>query len=365
MPLCGLPEYRCRGQAGSRCDEFWLMRPFVYERAVDLASASRHARASANGSTDSPIQYLAGGTTLLDLMKLDVLRPSRVVDLKGIKGLNAVARSAKGMRLGAWATMAEVADHPAVRAQYPVLAQSLELAASAQLRNMATLGGNVLQKTRCPFYRDPTWSACNRRSPGSGCTALTSVNRNHAILGVDESCIAQYPGDFGIALIALDAKLEIYGSAGSRLIDFADLHRPAALKPHIETSLQPGDIITAFELPALPWAARSLYLKIRDRSSYEFAIASVAVALDLEGELVRDVRLGLGGMAYRPWRANSAEAELRGRPLTAANAEAAARAAVDSAIAHEHNAYKIQLARTTIVRALFEAKTMSIKGNSA
>lgn len=334
------------------------MRPFIYERPPSLTAALRLGEATDRGPVNAQTQYLAGGTTLIDLMKLDVLRPTRVVDLSGARTAEEVEVATDRVRLSAFASMASVADHTHIRSHFPLIAQSLELAASAQLRNMATLGGNVLQRTRCAYFRDPTWSACNKRSPGSGCTALTSPNRNHAILGVDSSCIAQYPGDFAVALMALDATVGILGRGGRRSVPFASLHRSAEGHPELETNLQPGDIIVDFELAALPWAARSLYLKIRDRASYEFAIASVAVALDLAGEQVRDVRIGLGGMAYQPWRARAAEDALKGQALTEGTADAAARVALQGAVTHGQNGYKPQLARATIVRALLEAKRL-------
>jgi xanthine dehydrogenase YagS FAD-binding subunit len=314
---------------------------------------------------DAPVQFLAGGTTLIDLMKLDVLRPARVVDLGGLMHRHqAIESSAKGLRLGAFAKMAAVAEDPAVKTLYPVIAESLQQAASAQLRNMATLGGNVLQKTRCTYYRDPTWAACNKRVPGSGCAAIAGYNRNHAVLGVDDACIAQYPGDFAIALIALDAEVELSGPRGTRRIPFAALHRPAG-QPHLETTLGSAETIVAFEVPAASWTSRSVFIKVRDRASYEFAIASAAVALDMDGESVRQVRIGLGGMAYRPWRAQEAEVALTGRALTEASAAAAADAALRGARTHGKNDYKPTLARLTIVRALLQAKSMSVPGQSA
>jgi xanthine dehydrogenase YagS FAD-binding subunit len=335
------------------------MRPFLFDRATGLEQACRMGTSTGQGQVDAASQYLAGGTTLIDLMKLDVLRPQRLIDLGGlISRKEAVAAGAEGLRLSAFATMSEVADNPVVKAKYPVIAQSLQLAASPQLRNMATLGGNVLQKTRCPYYRDPSWAACNKRAPGSGCTALNAFNRNHAVLGTDASCISQYPGDFAIALIALDASVDLVGPQGARTIPFAELHRSAEGRPHIETTLQPGEIITAFHVSAGPWTERSLYLKIRDRASYEFAIAAAAVALDLQGNVVRQVRIGLGGMAYRPWRAREAERLLTGRTLSEAVATEAASAALSEAVTHGHNDYKPELARRTIVRALLEARAM-------
>jgi xanthine dehydrogenase YagS FAD-binding subunit len=298
-------------------------------------------------------------------MKLDVLRPKTVVDLGALASHEAVAVAPDGMTLSAFAKMSKVAAHPAVLSRYPVIAQSLQLAASAQLRNMATLGGNVLQKTRCPYYRDTSWKACNKRVPGSGCTALTAFNRNHAILGTDGSCIAQYPGDFAVALIAVAANVDLVGPRGSRSIAFADLHRVANGKPDVETTLRPGEVITAFRVPAADWMRRSMYLKIRDRASYEFAIASVAVALDLQGETVKEARIGLGGMAYRPWRAVEAERYLVGKPLTAAGAESAAEAALSGAKTHGHNDYKPELARRAIVRALLETQALKLSTDKA
>jgi xanthine dehydrogenase YagS FAD-binding subunit len=338
------------------------MRPFEYTQARDLAEATRLGSRTGQGQTNAAAQFLAGGTTLVDLMKLDVLRPSTVIDLRALRtsGRSGISARSDGLHLSAFATMAAVADDPEVGRLYPLIAQSLKLAASAQIRNMATLGGNVLQRTRCPFFRDPSWQMCNKRSPGSGCQAIGSFNRNHAILGTDSSCIAQYPGDFGVALIALDASLEITGPQGSRRLPFAQLHLDPAMRPDIENSLHAGELITAFLVPAGPWTARSLYLKVRDRSSYEFAISSCAVAMALDGDAVRSVRLGLGGMAYRPWRAHEAEAILSGKPLTEPLAREAATAAIEGAITHGHNDYKRELAKRVIVRALLEAKSMAV-----
>ena len=335
------------------------MRAFVFDRAHDQIRASQLGLGSGQGQTDARVQFLAGGTTLIDLMKLDVLRPERVVDIGPLKNsYHAIDAAAGGLHLGAFAKMAAVADHPDVLDGYPVIAQSLQLAASAQLRNMATLGGNVLQKPRCTYYRDPSWAACNKRTPGSGCAAIKGFNRNHAVLGVDETCIAQYPGDFAVALIALDAQVEMIGPQGARRISIASLHTPLEGSPHVETTLRSGEIITGFFVPAGAWTRRSLYLKVRDRASYEFAISSAAVALDLDGNQVRNVRIGLGGMAYRPWRADGAEQVLVGKPLTEANAEAAAEEALSGAITHGYNDFKPELARRTLVRALLEAQAM-------
>lgn len=312
------------------------------------------------GEVDAATQYLAGGTTLIDLMKLDVLKPRSVVDLRALKNeMSGISLAPDGLVLGALVSMAAAAAHPDILRAYPVIAQSLQMAASAQLRNMATLGGNVLQRTRCPFFRDPSFSSCNKRTPGSGCQALGSFNRNHAILGTDESCISQYPGDFAVALIALDASVEVAGPRGSRRLPISELHLAPAGRPHVEHSLRRGEIITGFRVPATPAAARSLYIKVRDRASYEFAIASCAVALELHGETVTGVRLGLGGMAYRPWRARESESLLTGQALTETSAASAAAAAFKDAKTHAHNAYKRELGQRTIVRALMEAKALN------
>jgi xanthine dehydrogenase YagS FAD-binding subunit len=336
------------------------MRPFTYARAADLSQALRMGEGAGQGQTDAPVQFLAGGTSLVDLMKLDVLRPERLVDIGPLSVAHAgIEATAKGLRLGALATMSQVAEHPDVRRDYPAIADSLNLAASPQLRNMASLGGNVLQRTRCPYYRDPSWAACNKRKPGSGCTAIEGLNRNHAVLGVDRSCISQYPGDFAVVLAAFEAEVELAGPAGVRRLAFAALHRPANGEPHIETTLRPGEVIVAFNVPAGPWSRRSLYLKIRDRSSYEFALASAAVGIALDGDVVRAARIGLGGVAYRPWRAREAEAALVGWPLDEASAKAAAEAAFTGVVTHGGNAFKPELGRRTLVRALLQARAMA------
>ena len=337
------------------------MRPFAYERSADIAGAIQAGAQTGQGQTDAPTQFLAGGTTLLDLMKLDVLRPQAVVDIAPLSGLlGQIEVQPDALRLGALARMSDVADHPAVLRDYPVVAQALQLAASAQLRNMATLGGNVLQRTRCAYFRDPSFAQCNKRAPGSGCAAMAGVNRNHAVLGVDASCIAQYPGDFAVALIALDAEIELAGPGGPRVLAVADLHRDPQGQPHIETHLNAGEVITGFRISHAPWLRRSLYLKIRDRQSYEFALASAAVALDLDGGVVRQARIGLGGMAYRPWRARAAETILIGRPLDRAAAAAAAEAAFAGAVTHGRNAFKPELGRRTLIRALLQAQRLEV-----
>ena len=337
------------------------MRPFAYERPTDLTSAVALASVPATAHVTAPVQYKGGGTTLIDLMKLDVMQPTTVVDITAIAdvAMHVIASTDEGLRIGSLVSMARLHADPAVVRDYPLLTESLWQAASQQLRNMARLGGNVLQRTRCPYFRDTSYDQCNKRVPGSGCAALDGANRGHAVLGTSDQCIALYPGDWAPALVALDARVEVVGSTGRRTIDFADLHRLPGETPHVETNLAPGDLITAFIVPGGP-RRRSLYRKIRDRESYAFANASAAVALDLEGKLVADVRIGLGGVATIPWRARRAEEMLRGRTLTEDSARAAAEAEFADARTLEHNGYKVVLGKATLVRALLDAQAMEV-----
>ncbi len=336
------------------------MRAFEYSRAASAAQAVQAAQtASHEPPTLASAQFLAGGTTLVDLMKLDVMRPKLVVDVNDLSGsFGAITTDAKGLRLGALVHMAEAEEHPVVRRDYPVIAQSLHLAASAQIRNMATLGGNVLQRTRCNYFRDTHWSQCNKRVMGSGCAALTGVNRKHAVLGTSPHCIATYAGDFAQALIALDAWVDIAGPRGARTLRFEQLHVAPGDNPRVETTLAAGELITGFVVPAAPWTRRSLYLKIRDRESYEFALASAAVALDMDGEHVREARIALGGVATKPWRAREAEAVLKDQSLNQQTAARAAEAAFAGAVSHGQNDYKLELGRRTLVRALLAASAV-------
>lgn len=338
------------------------MRPFDYQRASDAPGAVRAAAGGAEPPVRAPAQFLGGGTTLIDLMKLDVMHPTRLVDIAGLTDprLRAIDSSREGLRIGALATMRQVAEHPAVVRNYPVLSEALWKAASPQLRNMAFVGGNVLQRTRCAYFRDTSWP-CNKREPGSGCSAMEGVNRWHAVLGVSDQCIASYPGDFATALVALDATVETLSPTGPRTLRFAELHTPPGQTPHIETRLAAGELITGFVVPAGAYTRRSLYLKVRDRESYEFALASAAVALDLDGDTVREVRIGLGGPVAVPWRAREAEAALRGQPMTEASALAAAQAAFAGARTREHNAFRVPLGQQTLVRALMEARAMAVR----
>jgi xanthine dehydrogenase YagS FAD-binding subunit len=290
------------------------------------------------------------------------MRPRTVTDINALEHTPSgeINFGPRGLHLGALVRMSAAADHSDIRENYPVIAQSLELAASAQIRNMASLSGNVLQRTRCTYFRDTSYGACNKREPGSGCAALEGINRSHAVLGTNERCIASYPGDFAQALIALDAEVELAGPRGSRRIHFAELHRPLGDTPHIETVLEPGELILAFMVPPVPWAKRSLYLKIRDRQSYEFALASAAVALDIDGGTVREARIALGGVAALPWRAREAEQKLKGRKPDDEALSEAASIAFARAKPREHNAFKIQLGKLTLVRALRQAATMEL-----
>ena len=339
------------------------MHPFVYRRATtpEQAIAEGGARNFSLVSSQSPVQFIAGGTNMSDYMRLNVVRPDVLVDINRLPPgvYSRIDVSDEGVQLGALVRMAEAEDHSIIRKEYPVIFQSLQLAATRQIRNRASLGGNVLQRTRCEYFREASWP-CNKRDPGSGCAALEGVNRQHAVLGVSNQCIAAYPGDFAQALIALDAMIETLGPNGRRRIRFADLHRPPGDSPNIETVLHPGEVIAFYFIPSGPWTRRSLYLKIRDRASYQFALASAAVALDLDGSIVRDVRLALGGVATVPWRARDAEDALRGKALDEAAAERAADVAFAQALPRRQNAFKIQLGKQTIVRALLQAKSLQV-----
>jgi len=337
------------------------MRPFDFFRA-ETGMGALTAFTASQQSSAQVTQYLAGGTTLLDLMKLDVMRPTHIIDINHLADgrMGRIEVSDRGLFLGALARMADVADHPDVQRSFPMIAHSLQLAASAQIRNMASLGGNVLQRTRCTYFRDVSYGNCNKRSPGSGCAALEGVNRMHAVLGASDQCIATYPGDFAQALIALQAGVEIAGPAGSQLVPFARLHRTPGSTPHIETILAEGDLISGFVIPTTPFARRSLFLKIRDRESYEFALASAAVALDLDGERIREARIALGGVATVPWRADEAEAMLQDKDASEGAFQAAAEAAFRTAEPRGHNAFKIELGKRTLVRALSEAAALNV-----
>lgn len=337
------------------------MRSFSYARPSTLTEAAGLASSRMQAPPPlSPVQFIAGGTNMADYMKLNVQRPEGLADLNGLDdaALRRIELRDKGLRFGALVRMAAAAGHERIKKDYPVIAESLMLAASQQIRNMASLGGNVLQRTRCEYFRETSWP-CNKRDPGSGCSALEGVNRQHAVLGVSEDCIATYHGDFAQALIALDAVVHVEGRGGKRDIPFAELHRQPGNTPHVETVLTPDEIIAAITVSSGPWP-RSRYVKVRDRDSYAFAMASAAVALDLDGETVREARIALGGLATVPWRAREAEAILKGGRLTEARAEEAATASFAEARGRGHNAFKIPLGRATLVRALLETRDMKV-----
>jgi xanthine dehydrogenase YagS FAD-binding subunit len=317
------------------------MRPFGYVRAQDLARAVAEGRAE-------KVRFIAGGTNLVDLMKLGVEQPTAVVDLSGLP-LAGIEPRGDGLLIGAMATNSDVAYHPAVMARYPALSQALLSGASPQLRNMATIGGNLLQRTRCSYFRDVSF-ACNKRRPGSGCAAMDGYNRGHAVLGGSAQCIAVNPSDMCVALLALDAVVHTQGPAGPRAVPIGDFHLLPVDHPEIETVLQPGELVTHLELP--PVSARSVYVKVRDRASYAFALASAAAALEIEAGAIKTARVALGGVATKPWRSHDAETALAGKPPVRAIFEAAARAALFGAVPKKHNVFKIELARRTLVRAL-------------
>ncbi len=322
------------------------MQPFNYVRAAD----EDHALAATRGGD---VQYIAGGTSLVDLMRLDVLRPKTLVDVSALP-LGKVEANGDGVRIGAMVRNSDLAYHPLILQRFPVLSEALLSGASPQLRNMATTGGNVLQRTRCSYFRDPAWP-CNKRQPGAGCSARGGYTRMHALLGGSEQCIAVHPSDMCVALAALDAIVQTRAPDGSRRsVPFTALHTLPGDHPEIESVLQRGELITHIDLPASPFAARSHYVKVRDRASYAFALASAAVALDLRDGTIREARVALGGVGTKPWRSLEAESALAGRRATAETYGRAAEAAMTGAMANADNRFKIELAKRTLVRALRE-----------
>ena len=297
------------------------MHPFTLERPRDLSTALAF-RAQA-GRTDATAEYIAGGTDMVQLLQEYVRRPERLISLAGLLD-NRIDVGSRGLRLGAAATMAEVAAHPAVVAQFPVIAEALLASASPQVRNQATMGGNLLQRTRCPYFRDVGYSDCNKRTPGSGCAAMDGENRWHAVLGTSDNCIAAHASDLAVALVALDAAVEIRSANGQRTVPLADFHRLPEATPHMETVLEPGEVIAAIAVPASLVARRSHYLKVRDRASFEFALVSAAVALEMDGARIRQARIALGGVGTKPWRVPRVEAALIGASLDPAALRAAA-----------------------------------------
>ncbi len=325
------------------------MHPFTLERPRDLATALA-LRAQA-GRTDAAAEYIAGGTDMVQLLQEYVRRPERLVSLAGLLD-NRIEAGPQGLRIGAGATMAEVAAHPAVAERFPVISEALLNSASPQVRNQATIGGNLLQRTRCPYFRDVGYAACNKRAPGSGCSALGGENRWHAVLGTSENCIAAHASDLAVALVALDATVEVRGAGGSRTVTLNDLYRLPNATPHLETVLEPGEVIATVTVPASPAARRSHYLKVRDRASFEFALVSAAVALDMDGPRIRRAHLALGGVGSKPWRVPRVEAALAGANLDPAALRSAAALASDGAQGHGRNDFKIELMQRAIVRAV-------------
>lgn len=328
------------------------MMPFSYSRPRDVSEAISLA--------DATTRFIAGGTNLVDLMKENVVRPGRLIDITGL-GLDEVQELPDGgLRIGALVSNADLAWHPLIESRYPLLSQAILAGASPQLRNMASTGGNLLQRTRCYYFYD-TGSPCNKREPGSGCPARSGLNRIHAILGASDACVATHPSDMCVALAALDAVVHVEGKAGKRRIEFADFHRLPADAPERDNQLADDELVTSIELPPPQFIAHHCYLKIRDRASYAFALVSVAAALELDGDTVRQARLALGGVAHKPWRDKAVEAALVGQPVSRETFTAAADLLLRDAQPLTHNAFKVRLAHRAIVRALSDA---AIGGNA-
>ena len=321
---------------------------FQYARANDVPDAVRQLAA------DPGAKFIAGGTNLLDLMKVQVERPTRLIDISRLP-LKTVEETAEGgLRIGALVPNSDLAYHPLVAKRYPLLAAAILAGASAQLRNMASTGGNLLQRTRCFYFYD-TATPCNKREPGTGCSAIGGVNRINAILGTSEACIATHPSDMCVALAALEARVHVAGPSGERTIAFSDFHRLPGTTPQRDTNLDANEIITTVELPARGFATNYSYLKIRDRLSYAFALVSIAAGLELDGGTIKEARLALGGVAHKPWRNPAAEAALRGKAANQASFESAAELLLQGAKGFEHNSFKIDLARRGILRTLTQA----------
>jgi xanthine dehydrogenase YagS FAD-binding subunit len=324
------------------------MNPFSYSKPTDITQAINLAGPAT--------RFIAGGTNLLDLMKENVARPEHLIDITGLPLTDIQETASGGLMIGALVSNADLAWHPLIESRYPLLSQAVLAGASPQLRNMASTGGNLLQRTRCYYFYDSS-VPCNKREPGSGCPAKDGLNRIHAILGASDDCVATHPSDMCVALAALEAVVHVQGRAGKRQIEFADFHRLPGDTPERDNQLADDELITAVELPPAGFSAHSHYLKIRDRASYAFALVSVAAALELDGDIIRNVRLTLGGVAHKPWRDKAVEASLKGQAVSRENFVAAADAMLRDAQPLEHNAFKIKLARRAIVRALSDAAT--------
>lgn len=325
------------------------MHPFILERPRELSAAL--AFQAQAGRTDAPVEYIAGGTDMVQLLQEYVRRPDRLVSLAGLLD-NRIEIGVEGLRLGAAATMADVASHPDVIEQFPLLSQALLNSASPQVRNQATMGGNLLQRTRCPYFRDVGYDACNKRTPGSGCAAIGGENRWHAIFGTSDNCIAVHPSDFAVALVALDAAVEVRGENGQRKVPIAELHRLPGDTPHIETVLEPGEVIAGITVPTTAAGLHSHYVKVRDRASFEFAVVSAAVALTMDGGRIQQARVALGGVGTKPWRVPDVEAALAGAALDRPVLDAAAAQAKTGARGRGHNDFKIELMQRAIVRGV-------------
>lgn len=329
------------------------MRPFTYSSAKSIDEAIQ-----AYGQVPD-VRFIGGGTNLLDLMKMGVEHPAHLVDINRLP-LTTIEEHEGGVRIGALVSNTDAAGHQLIRSHYPVLSEAILAGASPQLRNMATMGGNLLQRTRCYYFYDPSYRECNKRNPGSGCAARQGYNRIHAILGASDQCIAVHPSDMCVALAALDAVVQVKGPKGARSIPMAEFHRLPGNTPQIDTNLHPGELITAIDLPPIPYARRSTYLKVRDRNSYAFALVSVAALVDLDSNgTIREARIALGGVAHKPWRAAKAEHALIGKKPEAAPIRAAADAELRSAKPYHDNAFKVELARRSIVRAVTTAASVA------
>jgi xanthine dehydrogenase YagS FAD-binding subunit len=323
------------------------VRPFAYIRSASV----QNAVAAMQGAREA--KFLGGGTNLIDLMKMGVEQPAQLIDISRLP-LSGIEERANGIRIGATALNRDVASHPLIRTRYTVLAEAILSGASPQIRNMATNGGNLLQRTRCFYFYDPTYAECNKRVPGSGCAAIQGYNRIHAILGASDHCIATHPSDMAVALTALDAVVQVQGASGERSVPITEFYRLPGSTPQLETNLHPGELITAIDIPAPTpdLAVRSHYLKVRDRNSFAFALVSVAAVLETDGEVIRRARIALGGVAPKPWRVREAEQALMGRRAEQSAFQAAAEILLRGAKVYRYNAFKVELARRSVVRAL-------------
>ncbi|MEZ5427147.1 MAG: xanthine dehydrogenase family protein subunit M [Pyrinomonadaceae bacterium] len=331
------------------------MRPFKYTRAKDGAEAVKSA------SANSKAKFLAGGTNLIDLMKEDVERPDELIDITRLAFAQIKTAGGGAVQIGALAKNTDTANHPLIRQNFPLLSQAILAGASGQIRNMATNGGNLNQRTRCTYFYD-TAMPCNKREPGSGCGAMEGINRMHAVFGWSDNCVAVHPSDMCVALAALDAVVKVQDAKGNeRSIPFADYHRLPGTTPEKDNNLGQGDLVTSIEIPKNNFAGKSYYLKVRDRASYAFALVSVAAALETDGKKIKEARLAMGGVAHKPWRASAAENFLKGKEATRENFEKAAEAEMKAAKPLEHNKFKVELGKRAIVRAL----TMAMSSGKA